>query len=87
MVTAWGILTPVASENGRIMGRVLCQVLEDVEWACKACKQGMGAAAGTRSEKEEEVASLQVEGSWPRSVLGLLRTYRKIGTMSSCPSQ
>jgi hypothetical protein len=72
-------------ERGKTKGKVLLQALEDVEWACEARKQGMGAAVGIRLEQEEGATNLQVVGSWPRSVLGLLQTHRKTGTMSSRP--
>jgi hypothetical protein len=63
MVMAWGTPAQVAPERGRTMGKVLLQALEDVEWACEARKQGMGAVVGIQFEQEEGATSLQVEGS------------------------
>jgi hypothetical protein len=63
MVTAWGTPAQVVPERGKTMGRVLLQALEDVEWACEAHKQGMGAVVGIRFEREEGATNLQVEGS------------------------
>jgi hypothetical protein len=60
---AWGTLAQVVPERGRTKGRVPYRVQEDVEWACEAHKLGMGAATGKQFGREEEVTSLQVEGS------------------------